>query len=39
MKFLFPNSFDIYFHDTNQKYLFDRDQRAFSHGCIRLGDP
>ncbi|QHS58849.1 L,D-transpeptidase family protein [Chitinophaga agri] len=39
VKFLFPNSFDIYFHDTNQKYLFDRDQRAFSHGCIRLGDP
>ncbi|MBW8686819.1 L,D-transpeptidase family protein [Chitinophaga rhizophila] len=39
VKFLFPNSFNIYFHDTNQKYLFDRDQRAFSHGCIRLGDP
>jgi murein L,D-transpeptidase YcbB/YkuD len=39
VKFLFPNSFDIYFHDTNQKYLFNKDQRAFSHGCIRLGDP
>ena len=39
VKFLFPNSFNIYFHDTNQKYLFDRDQRAYSHGCIRLGDP
>lgn len=39
VKFLFPNNFNIYFHDTNQKYLFERDQRAFSHGCIRLGDP
>jgi murein L,D-transpeptidase YcbB/YkuD len=39
VKFLFPNSFNIYFHDTNQKYLFEKDQRAFSHGCIRLGDP
>ncbi|PWV55912.1 murein L,D-transpeptidase [Chitinophaga sp. S165] len=39
VKFLFPNSFNIYFHDTNQKYLFQKDQRAFSHGCIRLGDP
>lgn len=39
VKFLFPNSFNIYFHDTNQKYLFNKDQRAFSHGCIRLGDP
>ncbi|MCF6405957.1 L,D-transpeptidase family protein [Chitinophaga filiformis] len=39
VKFLFPNSFNIYFHDTNQKYLFEKDKRAFSHGCIRLGDP
>ncbi|WP_149695984.1 murein L,D-transpeptidase [Chitinophaga sp. CF418] len=39
VKFLFPNSFNIYFHDTNQKYLFEKDQRAYSHGCIRLGDP
>lgn len=39
VKFLFPNSFNIYFHDTNQKYLFNKEQRAFSHGCIRLGDP
>jgi len=39
VKFLFPNSFNIYFHDTNAKSLFDRDKRAFSHGCIRLSDP
>lgn len=39
VKFLFPNSFNIYFHDTNAKALFDRDKRAYSHGCIRLSDP
>jgi L,D-transpeptidase YcbB len=39
VKFLFPNSFNIYFHDTNEKQLFNRDQRAYSHGCIRLADP
>ncbi len=39
VKFLFPNSFDIYFHDTPAKSLFSSDKRAFSHGCIRLSDP
>lgn len=39
VKFLFPNSFNIYFHDTNAKDLFSRDKRAFSHGCIRLSEP
>jgi L,D-transpeptidase YcbB len=39
VKFLFPNSFNIYFHDTPAKDLFKRSQRAFSHGCIRLSDP
>jgi len=39
VKFLFPNSFNIYFHDTPSKSLFDREKRAFSHGCIRLSDP
>lgn len=39
VKFLFPNSFNIYFHDTPAKSLFDRDVRAFSHGCIRLSEP
>ncbi|RFM29976.1 L,D-transpeptidase family protein [Deminuibacter soli] len=39
VKFLFPNSFNIYFHDTNEKDLFKKDFRAYSHGCIRLEDP
>ena len=39
VKFLFPNSFNIYFHDTPAKSLFDKDVRAYSHGCIRLSDP
>ena len=39
VKFLFPNDFDIYFHDTPSKSLFDKDNRAASHGCIRLQDP
>ena len=39
VKFLFPNSFNIYFHDTPAKSLFNKDMRAYSHGCIRLSDP
>lgn len=39
VKFIFPNSYAIYFHDTPAKSLFDRNQRAFSHGCIRLAEP
>lgn len=39
VKFLFPNSFNIYFHDTPAKGLFNKDNRAYSHGCIRLADP
>ncbi|MDB5231728.1 MAG: L,D-transpeptidase family protein [Chitinophagaceae bacterium] len=39
VKFLFPNSFNIYFHDTNAKSLFSQDKRAYSHGCIRLAEP
>ncbi len=39
VKFLFPNSFNIYLHDTQSKSLFSRDKRAFSHGCIRVSDP
>lgn len=39
LKILFPNKHAIYMHDTPQKALFDRDNRAFSHGCIRLSDP
>ena len=39
VKFLFPNEHSIYFHDTPAKNLFDRKNRAFSHGCIRLSQP
>ncbi len=39
VKFLFPNSFNIYLHDTPAKELFNKDIRAFSHGCIRVYDP
>jgi murein L,D-transpeptidase YcbB/YkuD len=38
VKFLFPNSFDIYLHDTPAKSLFSKDKRAYSHGCIRLAN-
>lgn len=37
--FLFPNSFDIYLHDTPAKSFFNENSRAFSHGCIRLSQP
>ena len=39
VKFLFPNSYNIYLHDTPSKSLFAEDKRAFSHGCIRLSQP
>ncbi|MEL7115899.1 MAG: L,D-transpeptidase family protein [Pseudomonadota bacterium] len=39
VKFMFPNRYNIYLHDTPAKSLFSRDVRAFSHGCIRLNDP
>lgn len=39
IKFLFPNNFHIYLHDTPSKYLFNENKRAFSHGCIRVEDP
>ena len=39
VKFIFPNSYNIYFHDTPSKSLFNQDKRAFSHGCIRLAEP
>lgn len=38
VKFLFPNSYDIYLHDTPDKSLFKRKDRALSHGCIRVAD-
>jgi murein L,D-transpeptidase YcbB/YkuD len=39
VKFIFPNNYNIYFHDTPAKSLFAREKRAFSHGCIRLAEP
>ena len=39
VKFLFPNDFNIYLHDTPNHTLFEQDVRAFSHGCIRLEKP
>jgi murein L,D-transpeptidase YcbB/YkuD len=39
VKFLFPNSFNIYLHDTPAKALFQQTDRAASHGCIRLERP
>lgn len=39
VKFLFPNSHNIYLHDTPTKSLFGKYPRAFSHGCIRVAEP
>lgn len=39
VKFMFPNRYNIYLHDTPAKNLFGREVRAFSHGCIRLNEP
>ena len=39
IKFLFPNKFAVYMHDTPTKSLFHKSKRAFSHGCIRLQKP
>ena len=39
VKFIFPNNYNIYFHDTPARSLFGEEKRAFSHGCIRLEKP
>lgn len=39
VKFLFPNSHNIYFHDSPAKSLFNTDKRTYSHGCVRLKEP
>ena len=38
VKFMFPNKYAVYLHDTPSRGLFDRQERAFSHGCIRTED-
>jgi murein L,D-transpeptidase YcbB/YkuD len=38
IKFMFPNEHNVYLHDTPSRDLFERDRRAFSHGCIRVDD-
>ena len=39
MKFIFPNPYSVYLHDTPQRSLFNQRERAFSHGCIRVHEP
>lgn len=39
VKFMFPNRFNIYLHDTPAKSLFSQPERTFSHGCVRVADP
>ena len=39
VKYMFPNKYNIYLHDTPSKHLFAHERRAYSHGCIRLADP
>ncbi len=39
VKFMFPNKYNIYLHDTPEKQLFKSEVRAYSHGCIRLAEP
>jgi murein L,D-transpeptidase YcbB/YkuD len=39
VKFVFPNDYRVYMHDTPARSLFERERRDFSHGCIRVKDP
>ncbi len=39
VKFIFPNNYKVYLHDTPARSLFSQTRRAYSHGCIRVEDP
>jgi murein L,D-transpeptidase YcbB/YkuD len=39
VKLVFPNPYNVYLHDTSTPSLFERDERAFSHGCVRVQKP
>jgi murein L,D-transpeptidase YcbB/YkuD len=39
VKFIFPNNFSVYLHDTPSKRLFKNEIRSYSHGCVRLENP
>ncbi len=39
VKFMFPNPYSVYIHDTPTRYLFQRSKRTYSSGCIRVGKP
>ena len=39
IKFMFPNEYDVYLHDTSAKRLFSENVRTFSHGCTRIEKP
>ena len=39
MKFVFPNDYAVYMHDTQSRHLFAQSHRAFSHGCMRVQNP
>ena len=39
IKFMFPNDYSVYLHDTPSKSLFSASKRAFSHGCVRVDQP
>ena len=39
VKFMFPNRFNVYLHDTPVKSLFNKELRVFSHGCMRVQNP
>lgn len=39
IKFMFPNKYSVYLHDTNARSLFGSERRALSHGCVRVEQP